>query len=478
MKNELTFKTAIVFCTAMGLALFSGCQERASSPPGDLAEAVGDPAVVQPDFGIPDNAPIPSEVESPVLSIKQFTEEGNNFNSMYPKLARGIGGTTYLVWQQCRLGDACEKSSIMVARHDGSSWGESVEVSPLSEGSAHATSPDVAVDSSGTAHIIWKDSGTIGARPTDSDILYRSWSGEGAAGLGSLHTVSVGGVLDCVELSDCATVIDSKIALVGDQPAVAFSATGTARSFEVFYATVTNGSWSATQISDGSHDVPPYSAVGARYPDIGTDFTGQAYIVWVSQLTASNSRIQYRTVGDSLGAIQAVEDECNTNRVGSPKVAVDEFGVGHLVWTRLRSCDDPSGGMSVYYGKLSGAGVVGSVTDLTASESHEGARKSSPEIVLGTAEGSTLVSVAWASTAPIAGSGSDYDILMTSFKEVPDTPVIRVVSEPGVGLNTSAGLSFNPALVTRGAGVAVCWQEKDSTDISDFDITCTTGTGW
>ena len=478
MKNELTFKTAIVFCTAMGLALFSGCQERASSPPGDLTEAVGDPAVVQPDFGIPDNAPIPSEVENPVPSIKQFTAEGNNFNSMYPKLARGIGGTTYLVWQQCRLGDACEKNSIMVSRHDGSSWGESVEVSPLSEGSAHATSPDVAVDSSGTAHIIWKDSGTIGARPTDSDILYRSWNGEGAAGLGSLQTVSVGGVLDCVEFSDCATVIDSKIALVGDQPAVAFSATGTARSFEVFYATITNGSWSATQLSDGSHDVPPYSGVGARSPDIGTDFLGHGYVVWVNQVTTASSRIEYRTVGDSLGAIRTVDDECESNRVASPKVAVDEFGGGHLVWSRFQRCGDPSDGLSVYYAKISGSGVDGSVTNLTGSASLAGVRNSSPEIVLGTADGDTMVSVAWASTAPIVGSGSDYDILVTSFKEAVEDPVIRVVSEPGVGLNTSVGSSFYPTLVRGGAGVGVCWQEKDSGDISDFDITCTRGTGW
>ena len=118
------------------------------------------------------------------------------------------------------------------------------------------------------------------------------------------------------------------------------------------------------------------------------------------------------------------------------------------------------------------------MTNLTGSASLAGVRNSSPEVVLGAADGDTMVTVAWASTAPIVGSGSDYDILVTSFKEALEDPVIRVVSEPGVGLNTSVGSSFYPTLVKGGAGVGVCWQEKDSGGISDFDITCTTGMGW
>jgi hypothetical protein len=333
------------------------------------------------------------------------------------------------------------------------------------------------VDSSGVAHLVWKDSGRIGARPIDSDFIYRTWNGDGEAGLGEPQTVSVGVNLDCDEFSDCARVHDAAVALSGDVPTVAFSAGGTARKFEVFYATATNGSWSAAQVSDGSFDVPAYAGIGAHSPDMATDFLGNTYLVWVNQITETNSELQFRSVGDSLGRLNRIENDCSTNRVFNPSVAVDEAGAGHLVWAAPSGCGGPSTVSNIYYTTIEGDGVVQAAAVVSSDEGLQGVQNASPEVMVTDRDGESVVAVVWTSSATINGSGTDYDILMKTFGESGDSIPSRVVSEPDSMVNVSAYASYSPTLVSGDAGTLVCWQEKDGNEMADFDVSCT-GMGW
>lgn len=475
MKMYERFGTWGGVCLTVFAFVLGGCQD-SLSPAGDTpGEAGSSPSVIQPGLDVPIDAPRGNEWAE--REIRQFTDESNQFNSKHPQIARGLAGNTYMVWQRCQLGDECEKSTVMGARHNGTSWGEPVEVSPMSEGSAHATEPKLAVDSQGTAHIIWRDSGTIGSRPVDDDIIYRTWDGEGVQGLGASQTVSVGAVLGCDQASDCPKIFDHSIAMVGDSPGVVFAAAGTVRRFEVFYSTLTSGAWSATQVSDGSYDTPSYGTVGARSPDLSSDLVGNTYIVWVNRVQGAGGQIRYRTLGDSLGEVRTINTLCGVSNVQSPRVEVDESGKAHLVWTGERVCGDTSAGTSIYYTYINGDGVVGAPVDLTSGQPGAGTHSFHPEVALATRGGESVVSVTWSSPLRNADGVIDFSVLLARFSDAGEVGAASVISVPDGGGLASVGVSTFPSVVSGDAGVMACWQEKDSNVGSDFDVTCT-GIRW
>jgi hypothetical protein len=409
------------------------------------------------------------------LVIEQITSETNRFNSVAPRVSIGGDGAAYLVWQQCNTGDPCDKSTVMASRHRGADgWGVAVEVSPLSIRSAHGTQPDVAVDSAGRAHIIWHDTGTVGSRISDSDILYRTWDGTNVVGLGFVTTVSVGDELLCASAAGCAEVYEARIALSSDSPRVVFRAEGSSRAFEVYYATLSGTGWSAAQVSSGSLDSPPDSGQGALSPGIAIDGAGGAHLLWRNKQSQGVSSLHYHLVGGSGGPV-AVPVGCESGLVAYPSVAVDGADKVHVVWTGYRDCSDSTQGVSVYYSVKDEATGFGAPVRLTEDASMSGANHEAPQIVFGAAVGQSpqAVGVAWSSNAAVGQSGADSDILFQRYSEGDWQADVRLLSEPTSAQNVSSASSVFPSTASDDLGILACWQEKDDSVSPDYDIFCT-----
>ncbi len=412
--------------------------------------------------------------EAPLV-IERITAEGNQFNSLAPRVAIGGNGVAYLVWQQCSTGDPCDKSTVMVSRHLGAAgWASAVEVSPLSIRSAHGTQPDIAVDSGGRAHIIWHDTGTVGARISDTDILYRTWDGTNVAGLGSVTTVSVGSELACGSAGNCQEVYESRIALLSDSPRVVFRGDGTSRAFETYYATLSGTGWYSTQVSNGSLDSPSGSGDGAISPGIAIDPIGGVHLIWRNKQSQVQSSLHYHLVGGS-GEPMEVPRVCESGVVAYPSLAVDGAGKVHVAWTGNRDCNDSSLGFSVYYSVKDGATGFGTPVEITGESSLAGASHEAPQIVIGAAAGQNQqpVGVTWSSNAAVGQSGGDSDILFQRYGEEDSQPALRLLSEPTSADNISNASSVFPSTASDAAGILACWQEKDDSPSPDFDIFCT-----
>ena len=413
----------------------------------------------------PSDSPGTPEIAQAIpQGMDQLTSEHNRFNSIYPQVASGINGQTYVVWQQCQTGDSCDKTTVMAARHMGASgWGTPVEVSPLSSRSAHGIVPDVAVDSTGIAHIVWTDSGTIGKRRSSTDVIYRTWDGTNAAGLGDIDTVSVGAFFDCERGERCAEVYEAVIALAGDSPRVAFRAGMGSKSYDIFYASRSDYVWNAVQLSQSG------DYIGGLNPQIAADLFGGVHVVWQHRGKGNTSSLHYTEVGQGMGSISVLTPQCGEkDYVARPTVAADAAGKAYVAWLNKADCNDDAAGMSVFYAEVDESGHFSEPRNVTVGGALVGATHQTPQIDV--AEHDSSVVITWASTANIGESGDDYDILMKRFKGE-DATEIQIVNE----LASTKGdttKSLYPSLSTDSAGYLTCWQERDRDAGSDFDVNC------
>ena len=400
--------------------------------------------------------------------VSQLTPEENDFNSKNARLAAGGGGALYLVWQDCTGADTtCDKVSVMGSRHDGSEWGPAVNISPEADGSAFGEVPDVAVDSSGVAHIVWMDSGTVGSniRAADENVIYRTWDG---TTLGATSVVSVGGPMDCS--SDCRTLYNAKIVLSGDNPLVVFSGKGAAgedRTEEIYYSTYGDGAWMTSQLSDGLLDTLDTAIRGGRDMDVASDVAGNIHVIWVNRLDDGNGSIHSTSIIDGVvGTITKIPTACESTSVDRPSIAVDAAGGIHATWEAQRDCEDSDAGKGLFYSAAGGPPV-----DLTADAMFSGTSNMG-STVLATPLGTVIT---WSSSADVNGAGIDFDILSQGFN-LDGTPVadvgIGAASEVAPGVSTSSGTSINPTSAIGGMSLYTCWDETEGGDGADFDVLC------
>lgn len=402
----------------------------------------------------------PPTPDTEPLAIKTLTSEGNTFNSLSPRVAVGGDKRVYAVWQQCSGADQCNKTTVMVARLDKEyGWGTAVEVSRLSDQSAHGTLPDVAVDSAGKAHIVWRDTGTAGARTSDSDILYRTWDGTNAVGLGPISTVSVGGELTCVQGGSCPEVYDAKVTMAGDSPGVVLRADGSSRPFEIFYSTRTDGAWGAEKVSDDTGAGAALSSAVAR------DATGSAHVVW-----GADGALYYRSLGTLLGARTPVPLRCTGGVVSDPAVAVIDANV-YVTWVGTRDCANVAWGLSVFYNKLPSSGAFGAAVEVTREFPLVGSNHQDPRVVLKGGSPSPEMGLTWSSDAPVGSSGTDYDILIRRYSDG-QAGTVELLSEMSATPNGSTEASKEPDSVVVGDDIITCWQEQDTGASPDYDIYC------
>ncbi|MHA1651313.1 MAG: hypothetical protein ACTSYB_14065 [Candidatus Helarchaeota archaeon] len=204
---------------------------------------------------------------------------------------------------------------------------------PWNDGASSA--PDIAVDSSGTVHVVWNDD-TDGWWETDIEIMYSS------------YTPSSGWSNPTI-VSDTATLWNNESSYL---PSIAVGASGTIHIVwydqtdgwwgtdnEIMYRNYTpNVGWSSPKII--SDDITQWNNGSSYCPDIAVDPSGNVHVVWYDGTDGwwgIDTEIMYTNYSPSSGWSSpiVISDDASLWNNGSsyiPSIVADSSGKIHVVW--------------------------------------------------------------------------------------------------------------------------------------------------
>jgi len=239
-----------------------------------------------------------------------------------PAIAVDSSGNAYAVWGDFD-GDGDIYFSYRLAH---GTWATNIKVND-DLGTADQSTPDIAVDSSGNAYVVWDDS-----RNADHDI-YFSYRGSG----GTWGTN--------VRLNDdVGTESQSSPAIAVDPFGHAYAIWEDHRNgwtiYDIYFSyRPASGTWGTNvRVNDDSG----MAYVMRMTPSIAVDSSGNAYAVWED---CRNSRpdiySSYRPAGGSWGTNIRVNDDTGTadHDQWLPDIAVDSWGNAYAVWQDWRNGD-------------------------------------------------------------------------------------------------------------------------------------------
>jgi len=247
-------------------------------------------------------------------NVKVNDDPGTTGQS-YPSIAVDGSGNAYAVWGDGRNGNYDIYFSYRPA---GGSWGANVKVND-GPGASYYSEPDIVVDASGNAYVVWHDE-----RNGNLDIYFSYRPAGGSWGV----NVKVN--------DDLGTAAQAF-------PSIAVDASGNAYAAWTDYRTgggdiyfsyrPAGGSWGTNvKVNDGPGSTWEWE------PDIATDSSGNAYAIWRdSRLFDDDIYFSYRPADGSWGANVKVNDDLAPANQWSPSVAVDASGNAYAVWWDYRN---------------------------------------------------------------------------------------------------------------------------------------------
>jgi len=231
----------------------------------------------------------------------ELIESDNAGDAFNPQIAVDRSGNALAVWRQS---DGA-RNNIWANRFDGASWGSAELIE--SDNTGDASNPQIAFDSSGNAFAVWQQSDGTRFNIWTNRFNGTSWAS--------------------------AALIESEDAGDAFSPQIAFDSSGNA--FAVWYQSdgiVRNiwvnrfdgNSWgSATLIENG--------AGHASSPQITFDSSGNALAVWQQFDGARNNIWANRFDGSSWGSARLIERD-NAGNASSPQIVFDSSGNALAVW--------------------------------------------------------------------------------------------------------------------------------------------------
>jgi len=238
-----------------------------------------------------------------------------------PAIAVDSSGNAYAVWRDSR-NDIFD--IYFSYRPAGGSWGVNVKVND-DPGTADPYQPAIGVDSAGNAYAVWED-----WRNGTDDIYFSYRPAGGSWGVN-------------------VRVDDDPGTASQFEPAIAVGPSGNAYAVWTDWRTPpypaiyfsyrpAGGGWGANvEVNDDPGTGPQ------RYPAIAVDPSGNAYAVWTEgrpPLLDPDIYFSYRPAGGSWGASVRVDDDPGTAYQWYPAIAVDPSGNAYAVWEDRRN-DDP-----------------------------------------------------------------------------------------------------------------------------------------
>ncbi|KKM91433.1 hypothetical protein LCGC14_1228580 [marine sediment metagenome] len=354
----------------------------------------------------------------------------------------------------------------------------------------HSYSPAVAVDSSNTVHVVWYDSpdGPLG---TDTEIMYANYAIATGWSNTTVISDGFGGVYwnDAPSIDPAVAVDSSNTVHVVWRD---YTAGPWGMDWEIMYAkqTTATGWTNATVISDGFGGIY-WNDDHSFGPAVAVDNSNTVHVVWYDFTAGpwgTDTEIMYAKLTTATGWSNAtvISDGYsgvywNDGHSYSPAVAVDSSNTVHVVWYDYT--DGPWGtDTEIMYAKLTIAKGWSNATVI--SDGYSGVywndeNSHSPAVAV---DNNNTIHVVWSDYT--AGPwGMDWEIMYANYTIAAGWSNVTVISDGFGGVYWNDGISYIPAVAVDSSNtVHVVWYDSPDgplgTDTEIMYANYTIATGW
>lgn len=412
-------------------------------------------------------------VVSNATVISDDADSWNIDDSERPAIAVDSAGTVHVVWHDSTDAAGGSDWEIMYSNYTAAGgWANATVISDDADlwNTGASYYPDIAVDGTGTVHVVWEDetNGPWGGGIVDWEIMYTNYT----AGIGWANATVISDDGDAWNMEKSES---SEIAVDGTGTVHVVWRDGTFGPWgggptdnEIMYSSHAAGvGWAnATVISD-DNDV--WNDGQSYAPKIVVDGTGTVHVVWTDDTTGpwgSDFEIMYTnyTVGPGWANVTVVSDDASTWNWGSstiPDILVDGAGTIHVAWHDGTTGPWGTDWEVMYSSHTAGAGWA-NATVLSDDDTDWNQESSySPVIAV---DGAGTVHVVWYDYYP-----GDWEIVYCAKKAGASWSNVTIISDDADLWNT--GQSQRPDIAIDGAGtVHVVWQDDTFGPFVDNEI--------
>jgi hypothetical protein len=341
-----------------------------------------------------------------------------------------------------------------------------------------ALQPRMAIDGNGDLHVVWMD-GCVQYGHSSTQEPGKCWqSRAGNMPWDVFHRKKVGvggwGAIDLV--SDASGLVNNvPVPKDGDsrEPDVGVDASGNIHVVWVEDGDfagkggdrdVVHRVWQTSTQTWGPITVVTASATDEYTPRLAGSADGRMHLVWDGLLNSRHEVFYSRWDAGAWSAPVTVSDNEVTGRSTNPAVAADATGCAHVVWQDNFNTTGPGGAdADVYYRTVCGGSTLGNVV-LVSNGAQDGESRG-PSVAV---DSTGLVSVVWADTMNMQGSGTDGDIWLSQFRNGAYVPGSMTLVSADSTLESGSAVV---AVVPGNNELVIAWAERSASgDPDNADI--------
>ncbi len=234
-----------------------------------------------------------------------------------PQVAMDGSGNTVIVWRQC----CASFDQIFMSEYRDGAWSDPASISPEGGVAEHASEPQVAMDDSGSAVIVWYQQDGSFARIFMSEYRDGAWT---HPEIGAFISPAGDG-----------NAFYPEVAMDGSGNAVIVWYQYVGGVSRIFKSEYRDGEWTDPEIGAS---ISPAGGVAehAEYPQVAMDGSGNAVIVWY-QYVESVPRVFMSAYRDGTWTEPGIGDyisPADGHEYNNPQVAMDGSGNAVVVWTQ------------------------------------------------------------------------------------------------------------------------------------------------
>ncbi|MCE7747020.1 MAG: hypothetical protein GPJ51_01380 [Candidatus Heimdallarchaeota archaeon] len=345
-------------------------------------------------------------------TLTEVVSTESTANSWYPDIAVDLFGNIHIAWQDITDYNGCGTDiDVFYKRFTNAtdSWTNTEVVTTLSNDVFDKDFVTLDVDSSGNAHLAWRDASGYGASGQDYDINYQRWNA--TSDTWTITEVISTESFEAYSFSPSLAVdISGNIHIAWQDSYNYLGITGT--DFDIFYKRWDIGlsSWTGVEV------VSTESTVSSREPSLAVDTSGNVHISWNDATNYTNSGLDwdifYKSWNSGLNSWTGVE-VVSTESTGESyysSLAIDYLNNVHIAWRSIEDYGESGLDRDIFYKKLDGTSLTWSLTEVVSTESTGDSYRPSLDV-----DSSGFVHIAWGDYTNILGCGADKDIFYKSF---------------------------------------------------------------
>jgi hypothetical protein len=316
-------------------------------------------------------------------------------HSSFPSVVVDSGGMVHVAWRDLTdYGGSGTDFDIFYKYRDNSGVWSTTEV-VSTDSTEESRSPSLALDSSGTIHVAWRDDTNYGGSGTDKDIFYNCRDATGV--WSTTEVVSTESAEDSHTPS--LDVESDGTVHVAWRDNTNYGGAGS--EHDIFYKYRSNaGTWSATEV------VSTESSSDSDNPSLAVENDGTVHVAWDDMTDYSSSGtdfdIFYKYKSTGVWSTTEVVSTESTQLSFWPSLKVDSDKNIHVIWDDWTDYGGAGVDEDIFYKVKTSSGW--SATEVVSTESTEISYQSSLDVDI------SYVHVAWKDSTVYGGSGVDADI--------------------------------------------------------------------